>query len=315
VAEGVPLSLFRRLRALAIAAIAMAGPFLTLPALGFQSASIRVVARIQNSPPQVLRIALTDEAGRDVDSLDPGCIYRIMVTVADSNTISDIMNLTVCIYEADSGLGHTDSPTCHYTYFWGSASFAGPDAYLVRERCSAPQDMMQGDGTWVFAVRLEKVAEYSGNWVVMALAKDDAEMASGSVGISVNRYISASISPQSITLSGAPGRTVPVNENPLALTYTSNAAVRLELQGSRFIGEDVPSFSLGPEAFIFDDDDKLGESPEISNPEMVLSQERRTFASDLPPGSAIVLQLFMHIRIPDPFYDQSYDGVIAFQIS
>ncbi len=275
------------------------------------SEDIPVVAYILNAQPEVLELYIGEGIGAP-NAVDPGSKFTIKVKVRDNNTIADVTRLRVVLYSPSSTEGSQDSEVHHYTFGWtSSAGFAnqGGVGDLFTGECAAPSDPASATGTWVFVARLDRSASYSSRWTLVATAQDESENGRAAGTFAVNAYTSMFLQATKVTFSGSPGSLVRADQNPIVLRYASNGNCDLGCWATTFSGTRRPEIVLKPSSFTIDDDPDPTAPADPGARSLTLSEARQSFVALLPAKDG-QLQVYLFIRIPDPFLDQDYAGQV-----
>jgi len=252
---------------------------------------IPVNATVLNSPPEVLDLTVQE------GSVDPDSPFHIRVSVRDNNTLSDIRALRIMMFKTDqTGAPHEIS--------WDGEGFRalGGKVEVLPQECETPSNLKGSEGDWVFAVRLPGDAPY-GSWKISAQASDEANTSTVSSLFWVNNFISVTLAePGKLDFSLPPGSVGDGSETHIRLIYTSNRKVQLLARATPFVGAEDSSFKVPASAF---------EIALEGFGSVRLSDQDTKVASELPPGKDVPLELHLRVHIPQPFYDQDYEGLIT----
>jgi hypothetical protein len=277
-----------------------------LPVLG-SGIEIPIVAYILNAGPEAISISVIDDVGHETSSVDPGVDFTIEVVSRDNNTAADILMIQIILFAPGSSESSVDSPAEHYTMTWtSSGGFQGSG--LEAQDCQEPPDMDGAEGTWVFGVRLAREAVASAGWSCLATVEDEAESDRITTTFGINEFASASLDSASINFAGDPGSEAMTS---VTMRYDTNHPVEVGARSSEFVGTEVTSFTLQPGDFTVDDDSSSS-SPETGRPKLVLSESRGIFIDDIQGSGQVEVYIF--VSIPDPFYDQDYQGKLVFDV-
>jgi hypothetical protein len=279
---------------------------MALPVLG-TGIEIPIVAYILNAGPELVSVSLEDDVGQAASSVDPGVVFRFDVSCRDNNTAADILGVRLILYSPRSSESSSDSSSDHYTMTWTSnGGFQG--SYIEASDCREPSDMDGAEGTWTFGVRLARDALASPGWKCVAIVEDEAESSRRTLNFGINEFASASLDSSSIDFAGNPGSE---SMTSVTMSYDANHPVQVGARSSIFTGVEVSSFTLQPGDFTVDDDDSTS-SPETGRSKLTLSSSRQVFIDDLQGSGQ--LEIYIFVSIPDPFYDQDYQGNLVFDM-
>jgi hypothetical protein len=200
---------------------------LTIPtALADSSGTSTGTATVTSATPTISNIELwnmIETVDKNDTSLDSANIeYHLNFTVADTNTMSDIKNVTIIAWD-NRGQAVTDADSQRYHYTWtyvnSTDTWACPLAasYIVGANCSDPNPAALGEGSYEFrlAFKLSKVANYSNtshdgwqfNVTVFDTAENKGTYGSGTGGrtqFGVASYIEIGITDVTHAWSAAP---------------------------------------------------------------------------------------------------------------
>lgn len=257
-----------------------------------RSIDIPVNATVLNSPPSLVGLHI------EGTSVDPRSMFRVRVTCADNNTVSDIDTIRLTMESAKD-------PASAAAVVWHEGEFqveAG-ECSIYRSASEVPRDPSGPVGTWVFALSFPGDAP-SGTWSLKSIARDEINSSSRSILFTVNSYISVRLDKYGgINFQAPPGQIEAKTE--IRLKYTTNCGFELLGRCSSFVGSDNPSFELAPSAFSLSADSFLPTE---------LSDSLTPVASGLPLGRDKPLILDLILDIPNPFYDQDYAGLITLML-
>jgi len=254
------------------------------------SIDIPVNATVLNSPPVLLEVSL------DSSSIDPRSYFKVRVTAGDNNTISDILSVSI---QLDNTAG--DNPPHVFSWTRDGFSVASGNGKISIQNSMEPQDRKSSTGIWIFEVMLPGEMA-SGRWELKGIVSDEEEESIESTLFWVNSFISIALSePTSINLSVPPGQISGDASTHIFVSYTSNEEVELLITCTPFVGTTDNSFVLEPSSFSVWKEGRvryqLAESP-IS-------------IGSYRAGAEIPIHLILTVEIPQPFYDQDYEGIIS----
>jgi len=289
-------------------------PWVLLLSMQLSLAAITATATVSNTAPSISNIWITETTGTPVSSLDPATEYYIIVNVTDSNSLKDIENITLTLY--NNSLNSPDSTRYHYTFKFDndtlSFSEIGPgNTHLITADCSYPT-LTNVYGNYTFAIRLNETAIPS-TWVLWVNVTDSAgNKVSKNVTFSVNEYISASLDDSSLTFSGSPGTNdVPASENPTVVTVKSNVNFSIQVKGSGdFVGSTDSSFTIPLSYLTFDDDSTPSESTETGLAEKSCDTVYQILYSNVGYGYNVAKNIYWFLDIPNGILAQEYTTTI-----
>ena len=259
-----------------------------------ESIDIPVNATVLNSPPQILAFECEE-------SVDPNTFFRVRVRAGDNNTLADILWIRLVMKSLAEEI-------VAYQFIWDDLGFRvyerpgqGPLGH-----CEEPNDMKKSNGTWVFVIKLPGEVP-AGPWELSAIVSDEEDTSEDTLLLWINSFISITLpEPSKLNLSVPPGSIADGSRTVLHLCYTSNENVDLLARTTTFVGAIDPSFELPPSAFhMWVDKGDLLE----------LSEDPKMIAGNLPGGKNKAVQVLLSVEIPQPFYDQEYEGIITIILS
>ncbi len=312
--EGFRLS-GRRIYFLALTAVVMVLSMACSRIPSSAGEEIPVVAYIQNAEPEIISTGMVDEQGNPETSVDPASTFLLEVEVRDNNTMLDVETITVVLYSPESTLEDPDSEVDHYTFQWTSAGFSNPGGVgeIMHSSCQTPSEMTAGTGIWIIAARTHRLAREAEEWTVHATVTDEENQSTALSTFDVTGFISLNVEDSQITFSGSPGDTVPADQNPIRMTYTSNRYCKIGCWCTGFVGSEVDTVVIDPSSFSIDDDPYHEETQETGMSPVILSGNRVEIYSGLSPGQEDE-EVYVFIDIPQAFLDQDYLGTLSFQI-
>ena len=172
---------------------------------------------VNNAPPTISASSIYDgthTTNVTNTMIDPavngiGEEYQVTVTIGDNNTLYDIKNVTVYVYDDNHVTGHpfvngTYSKVGSYGFAWVNASgvpswreltalgWSGTLSQLESAKSSSP-DLSQSSGNWVFEFRMNEVSRRTVNengWKVQIYVYDgsDAKAADNTLHFGINWY-------------------------------------------------------------------------------------------------------------------------------
>ncbi len=274
---------------------------------------------VGNATPSVTQVQITELGDTPVSTLDPWTYYKVKVTVSDANTLGDIDDVVVKMYTTAAGEGGSDNEVNHYTFKYDATtttwSEIGPDGtepydHLDTVGCEAPTPLTGESGTYVFKVRLAKVAEPSSSsgWTTKGIATDnDAASGDNTTTFDVNEYISLTIDDSTLTFSGAPGDTnVAPTEQPTLCTISTNSNFDIDVKVSgdwagATHGGSIPAANT-----------KAAQDGSHTG-EISLSMTYQTLWSNVDFGESVEKDIYWFLNIPSPQRDDSYTTTVYAQ--
>ena len=223
-------------------------------------ASGQGTVHVNNVPPTISASSIYDDTHTtNVDNtmIDPasgGTVkeYEVTITIGDDNTLYDIKNVTVYVYDDNAVTGHgftngTYNEVGSYGFAWVNATgsiswkeltaggWSGTLGQLDSPHCSYP-DLTGSSGDWVFEFAMSKVSRRTataGGWKVQIYVYDDAdaEAADNTLQFGINFYHEETVV-SAVTWSAATlgGVNQTANANPYAFTVTANAPFKIQIK-------------------------------------------------------------------------------------
>jgi hypothetical protein len=208
-------------------------------------------AIVGNAAPTITTAGLYTTASADANNtnIDVNVEYWANWTGGDSNTLYDIVNFTVKIWESGTSTENgSDANADHYTFMYSNSTDAwtevGPDAggsHLVSGDCQKPADRSVSSGVYRLAWKLATTGAYTATktWKISIFVWDSGSNAASNktVIFGVNFYSSLSIDDTSHQWAGlSPGSTnatltTPADTN-INVTVTANGLWDLQAQAS-----------------------------------------------------------------------------------
>ncbi|MBA7505057.1 hypothetical protein ES706_03720 [subsurface metagenome] len=156
---------------------------------------------------------------------DPWGTYMVTVTIRDNNGLGDLNEVVLVAYTGDAAI---DSTKNRYTWWFDPAdnswhSSLG-DEFIDSANCSAPDNLSEIEGEYVFAIRLAKTAK-PGTWDMCARAVDSHDMEDTLKiieAITVRVYTEFSLDRYTLNFKGVQGETVAPELGPSVVTVTTN---------------------------------------------------------------------------------------------
>lgn len=300
---------------------------------------------VNNVPPTISAPSIYDEGHvHDVNNtmIDPasgGAVkeYQVTATIGDDNTLYDIKNVTVYVYDDNAVTGHgfvngTYNEVGSYGFAWVNATgvvswkelhaggvWNGTYRQFDLADSTYPLDLSQSSGNWVFEFSMNKVSRRTataGGWKVQIYVCDgsDAKAVDSTLQFGVNFYHEETVV-TAVTWSGATlGR---VNQtadgNHLNLyncTVTANAPFRIKIRSlmTQLTGTHGQTpFDVTNVAIDTDDDHGFMKT-------VHLSTSWQDFDTNVPAGSNIPKESYWFITIPSVTRDDIYTFNFAIQI-
>jgi hypothetical protein len=251
------------------------------------SVEIPVNATVLNSPPLILDISVEES------SIDPNSFFAVELIAADNNTLRDIREIIIEL---------TDSTGANppYIFDWTPEGFSvvSGNGEISVEKSIGPEDFKNSTGTWTFEIFLPGEIS-SGGWELRGVVADEEDESTRSTLLWINSFISIALSePASINLSG------PISQDAsthITLIYTSNEEVDLLVSSTTFVGVADSSFVLEPSSFNIRIEGS--NRHQLSPTPISVGRLRR--------GAGRIIPLILSVDIPQPFYDQDYEGFIS----
>jgi hypothetical protein len=268
-----------------VAFLLLAGPLLWMRQI--PSVEIPVNATVLNSPPVLIELRIKQP------TVDPNAFFQIALKAGDNNTLRDIRDITV---DMTSGSG-TD--TCRFIWDASGYSRLWGEGTLSTSTSRYPSDSMVSMGEWTMEVRLPGHLP-AGQWELTATVRDEDLSSTRTILFWVNSYVSISMDqPSFLNLKVPPGSPGQTSQSRFVLTYTSNTPVDLLARSTPFKGTSDDSFELSPSDFTVSVDGREG---------IALSEQAVEIATGMPPGPDSGIGIIIAVEIPQPFYDQEYEG-------
>jgi len=290
---------------------------------------------IPNVAPTVIAASIYDDTHTtDVNNtmIDPasgGAVeeYEVTATIGDDNTLSDVKNVTVYLY--DPGNGYTNGTydqVGSYGFAWVNATgsiswkeltaggWSGTLGQLDSPHCSYP-DLTGSSGDWVFEFAMSKVSRRTATadgWKVQVWVydEDEARASNQVLQFGINFYYEVmtvnAVTWTSVTLGGA-NQTADLN--PYEFTVTANAPFKIQIKSlvSQLTG------TLGQTPFavsnIAIDNDAVVGDAKIAH----LSTSWQDFESNAA-GSNVSKNSYWFITIPTVVRDDTYTFGFASQV-
>lgn len=258
--------------------------------------------------------------------------YEVTATIGDANTLNDILNVTVYVYDDNAVTAHgftngTYAEVGSYGFAWVNAS--GSDAWKELTAGGWSESLAQLDsshsshptltgssGDWVVEFSMNKVSRRTATaagWKVQVYVFDDnsAKASDNTLWFGINFYSETTVSPTvhwaSVTLGGA---NQTADSNPYAYTVTANAPFKIQIKSlvAQLTGTkgqtpfDVSNLAI-------DDDGTVSEECNLSH----LSTGWQDFdTNDL--GSSKTNGSYWFITIPSVIRDDTYTFSFSSQV-
>lgn len=167
----------RKLTVLAISAMMIMTVLISAPAVigGEASGS----ADVGNAAPEIISMTVENNAADDINT--PESYFLFKVTVRDNNSLADIDNVIVMVYENSLADTDADNKENHYTFWfdpsdnsWHSspATNAQGDNFIDIDSSSYPDDLTDNADNYVFRILINGTAAWDNDWNAYAKVDD-----------------------------------------------------------------------------------------------------------------------------------------------
>jgi len=180
-----------------------------------------------NAPPTVKGVTPTTP-------IDPNAFENFKVEVRDNDTLNDLENVKLVLYDNRFGPDTADNERSHYTFLWENGtgfSEVGPGTGIhIDTGASSAGTLTENQDNFVFNVMLDNVANPNQSWNMYAEVYDNAENSDSltsanafSINVRISYSWQAGGRDSTVNFSGAPGDSDIAEENgPTISTITSN---------------------------------------------------------------------------------------------
>jgi len=302
---------------------------ITVVAYADSSGESEGTVTVSSALPAIDNIQLTDVASVDKNdsALTVSTEYWLIWNVTDANTMEELDNCTIWIYDDTSyDPGDADAERGHYeyTYIESTDTWSCPLSanYIIQANCSAPADGLT-DGEFTLAFDLSKVANYSNgaspyDWKANITVYDDAnnQDTESQIQHGVVSYFEVSVTDTTHSFgSCAPGSTdSEVQSEPIDFTVIANTKWKGQAQANDTILTDGDGHDFQVGNITIYDSDVVGSS-------FALSDSWQDFTGNLnnqdPPtaeASPLNRGIYAWIDIPAAQFAADYQYKLEIQI-
>lgn len=163
---------------------------------------------VSNVAPEI--ISVTDNASSG--DVDPESYFWVNVRVRDNNTLADIDNVIVKVYENSLDDTDADNKENHYTFwfdpsdnsFYTTMTNSQGDAFIDNASSTYPSDLTATTDNYNFKILINGTASHENDWDVWAKVEDEADSDTSETenDFNVMTYVSYSLGVSTLEWSG-----------------------------------------------------------------------------------------------------------------
>jgi hypothetical protein len=215
------------------------------------------IINVTGPPPNVTSIQIDPGDGSNASAINVDTYYLIKVTITATNgTLSNVQRLELRLYQNSTtwpgnlDLERRQGFAWEYNGTWyqiGSSGWTTPDGVYFDSNGSSYPNLSGTQGTFTFRVQVPKVSHYTqnGGWYVQAWVIDKGNNQAWRTNLmDMNLYVHLTV-PTVINWSASAGSSnVEASGMPFAISYQSNAIVKLQLNATDPVSQYGDTFSV-----------------------------------------------------------------------
>jgi hypothetical protein len=270
-------------------------------------------AGVSNVAPEI--ISVTDNASGG--TVDPESYFWVNVRVRDNNTLADIDNVIVKVYENSLADTDADDKENHYT-FWFDPSDNTWHSSLTNTQGSAfigtgtyPSDLTATTDNYNFKILINGTASHVNDWDVWAKVEDEAASDNSETAndFDVNKYVSYSLGVSTLEWSGL---SVP-SENNACDNNTDNPIVTsIETNVSYDVQHKVTDWTYSGNTI---GADNTSWNTTASPDGTTMSNSFQNAYTNESEGEAVTKNIYYYLDIPTGTPDGTYTSTFTIEVA